>query len=539
MTGDSGREAGRLPEVHGGGRGPAAPGARASTCGCPTWARRWTPAWPRSSLEEIDRGHASTSTAPTRSTDIWLGAADDVIMRERGVEFVDGTAPGFCALVGARPDPEIADKIAQELQEKNLYVFMAATINGTTVAEQLLKQDVQLGWETRLVPFGTEMASAVYSLGFAARAAHVASAARSPATSARSCATTRTASSPSCWPSDEVDDEKYANAAGAINYGFPTIADTDIPEILPTGVCTYEHVVSNVPHDEIVQKARRGPGAQDPGHQGPHPDGVRPRLRGRAHPQGGHVRAVRRQQHPGLRVRRDDGDGRDRGRQDRGHRARRSTTWRRAAPCRSASWSRWPGARCRRTSSRSSSARSTTSSTAPRASGTWASATSSGPASARRPRPRASSSAHYGEITPRQAPRRVPRHRGQGAGDHLHQREGRARSGSRRRARRTRYRDERTAGMTDESVDTFYSCTLCQSFAPNHVCVITPERLGPVRRLQLARRQGGLRDRPDRPQPADPEGRLPRRRQGPVEERQRVRLEQLRAEASRRSTRTP
>jgi len=39
-------------------------------------------------------------------------------------------------------------------------------------------------------------------------------------------------------------------------------------------------------------------------------------------------------------------------------------------------------------------------------------------------------------------------------------------------------RDERLRGMTDESVDTFYSCTLCQSFAPNHVCMITPERLG-------------------------------------------------------------
>lgn len=39
-------------------------------------------------------------------------------------------------------------------------------------------------------------------------------------------------------------------------------------------------------------------------------------------------------------------------------------------------------------------------------------------------------------------------------------------------------RDARLAGMTDESVDTFYSCLLCQSFAPNHVCVVTPERLG-------------------------------------------------------------
>ena len=52
----------------------------------------------------------------------------------------------------------------------------------------------------------------------------------------------------------EVDDEKYANAAGAINYGFPTIADTDIPAILPTGVCTYEHVVPLITHDKIVEK---------------------------------------------------------------------------------------------------------------------------------------------------------------------------------------------------------------------------------------------------------------------------------------------
>ena len=53
----------------------------------------------------------------------------------------------------------------------------------------------------------------------------------------------------------EVNAEWAANAAGAVNWGFPTIADTDIPEILPTGVCTYEHVVAQVPHDEMVQKS--------------------------------------------------------------------------------------------------------------------------------------------------------------------------------------------------------------------------------------------------------------------------------------------
>jgi len=39
-------------------------------------------------------------------------------------------------------------------------------------------------------------------------------------------------------------------------------------------------------------------------------------------------------------------------------------------------------------------------------------------------------------------------------------------------------RDARVEGMTDEDEAIFYSCTLCQSFAPSHVCVVTPERTG-------------------------------------------------------------
>jgi acetyl-CoA synthase len=39
-------------------------------------------------------------------------------------------------------------------------------------------------------------------------------------------------------------------------------------------------------------------------------------------------------------------------------------------------------------------------------------------------------------------------------------------------------RDARLASMTDENATCFYSCVLCQSFAPTHCCIITPERLG-------------------------------------------------------------
>ncbi len=39
-------------------------------------------------------------------------------------------------------------------------------------------------------------------------------------------------------------------------------------------------------------------------------------------------------------------------------------------------------------------------------------------------------------------------------------------------------RDERLGSLTDENVDQFYTCIMCQSFSPSHVCIVTPERLG-------------------------------------------------------------
>ena len=39
-------------------------------------------------------------------------------------------------------------------------------------------------------------------------------------------------------------------------------------------------------------------------------------------------------------------------------------------------------------------------------------------------------------------------------------------------------RDDRLRTLTDESVEVYYSCILCQAFSPSHVCVVTPERLG-------------------------------------------------------------
>ncbi len=205
-------------------------------------------------IDYLNSPNYYTKTEDPTADNIWLGAADDVIFRKRGVEFVDGTAPGFAAIVGSPSDPEVASKIALELQEKNLYIFMHTDSDGNYMPDLLVKNGVQVGWNTRLVPFGKRYTSVVFSIGFACRVA-MAFGGVKPGDSRANLLYNKDRTYAFVVPFGQVSDEWYANAAGAINWGFPTISDYDIPEILPTGVCTYEHVVSNVPHDEIVQKA--------------------------------------------------------------------------------------------------------------------------------------------------------------------------------------------------------------------------------------------------------------------------------------------
>ncbi len=185
---------------------------------------------------------------------IWLGAADDTVFRKRGVEFVDGSAPGFAAIVGAAPDPETAKMIVEEYQKRSLYIFCAANQNGTTVCEQLAEAGVQIGWNTRIVPFGPDISSAIFALGFANRAA-MAFGGVEPGDYKRMLLYNKNRIFAFVNALGDVNAEWAAAAAGCVNWGFPTLADTDIPEILPTGICTYEHVVANVAHDQMVQKS--------------------------------------------------------------------------------------------------------------------------------------------------------------------------------------------------------------------------------------------------------------------------------------------
>lgn len=180
------------------------------------------------------------------------GPIDDIQLRSWGIQLVDGRMPGFAAIVGCAKSNEVAVKIVRELQRRNILCFLSGNVNGRSVIHQLNEEGVELGYDTYTVPFGTDTISAIYALGFATRSALTFGGLK-PGQARDILLYNRERVFAFVLALGEVDDLKYAAAAGAINFGFPVIADTVIPEILPTGITRYEHVVS-MPFNEIEGK---------------------------------------------------------------------------------------------------------------------------------------------------------------------------------------------------------------------------------------------------------------------------------------------
>ncbi len=180
------------------------------------------------------------------------GPIDDIQLRTWGIQLVDGRMPGFAAIVGCAKSNEVAVKIVRELQRRGILIFLCGNVKGRSIIHQLLEEGVQLGYDTYTVPFGTDTISAIYALGFATRSA-LTFGGLTGGQAKDILLYNKNRVFAFVLALGEVDELKYATAAGAITYGFPVIADTLIPQILPTGITTYEHVVS-MPFDEIPGK---------------------------------------------------------------------------------------------------------------------------------------------------------------------------------------------------------------------------------------------------------------------------------------------
>ncbi len=185
---------------------------------------------------------------------VYNGFIGDTIQRNLGIQLVDGTMPGFACILGAAPTDDIAANIARELQEKNILTFLAGQSNGDSFTKQLLRKNVELGWDSRIVPLGPDTEHILYAADWAIRASLIFGG-KKPGDFKGHLLYQKDRVFAFAIALGPMDDIKWATGAGAINMGFPAVCDTDVPVILPTGVCTYEHVDKEFDHAKIVQKA--------------------------------------------------------------------------------------------------------------------------------------------------------------------------------------------------------------------------------------------------------------------------------------------
>ncbi len=404
------------------------------------------------------------------------GFISDTILRELGIQLVDGRMPGFAAILGPAPSEEIALHIVRELQKRSILSFLLCNTDGLSMKDQLISQGVELGWDTYIVPVGRDTHSAIYVLDWAMRGALTFGGHKKGDWNSclKYCRERIFAFGITFGP---IPDDWYAVGAAAIAMGFPVISDHEsTPEVRATGVTTFEALVRQTDHEQIVPTCIEVRGVKVKVEEIDIPVSYSPAFEGeRVRREDMHVQfggkysnAVELLETLDLDEVKDGeitviGDDCDKaaeggaldlaihvkvaGRKMKSdfegilerqmhrycngamgfmHTGQRDIIW-----CRISKASLSAGFRLE----------------------------------------------HIGTILHSKLHEEYG-----GIVDKISVTISTKPSDVTALAERAKgiynARDERVAGMTDESVDTFYSCSLCQSFAPNHICMITPERLG-------------------------------------------------------------
>ncbi|MFH1189832.1 MAG: acetyl-CoA decarbonylase/synthase complex subunit alpha/beta [Candidatus Omnitrophota bacterium] len=404
------------------------------------------------------------------------GFFSDTLLRALGIQLVDGRISGIAVLIGRAPDAGTAVGIVRDLQKRNILTLVGSSVDGTGIIEQLKEGGLRMGLESYVVPFGRDTASVVYALNFAVRAALTFGGIKA-GNAGPLVDYVRKRVPAFVLLLGGIDQIKAAAGAGALACGVPIITDLDLPEISLPGICAHEECLVREPdHKKIVQKAIETRGIKIKVLQVPIPvpfsaafEGERVRMADMFVQFGGKYSTAFEY----LRTRKmdevEDGKitvtGPEADQMEEGsshplgilvevagrkmsvefepilerqihkflnyamgifHMGQRDMNWVRISKD-----ARKSGFKIR----------------------------------------------HFGDILVTKL------HDEYGAivdkvQVTIYTNEADVKSLMPEAKKVYEARDNRIAGMTDESVDTFYSCTLCQSFAPDHVCVVSPERLG-------------------------------------------------------------
>ena len=151
----------------------------------------------------------------------YKGHMSDAEVRELGVPLVTGDIPGFVVFIGAAPSDEKAVEMIKAYQTKSIYVFLVGDI-----IKQAERMGVTMGHNVRVYPVGPDLPTVTHVVSVAVRTALIFGAVQpGDYDGVRKYTFDRVNAVVNAF--EPVDDMTVACGAGAISYGFPVVTNDD------------------------------------------------------------------------------------------------------------------------------------------------------------------------------------------------------------------------------------------------------------------------------------------------------------------------
>ena len=193
---------------------------------------------------EIIEGLKWVESADPYAADSGIGFVPDPIIRSLGVPLVTGDIPGVAVVLGKAEDPANVVKVVKDYQSKGLLTFLVGD-----VIEQCIEGGVKAGLEYRVVPLGHDVTSVIHVVTVAIRAALIFGNVK-PGDLAGLLDYTKNRVPAFVNTFGAIDAVVVSAGAGAIALGFPVVVDIDLGENQVPGA-----LESVCDHNETVKKS--------------------------------------------------------------------------------------------------------------------------------------------------------------------------------------------------------------------------------------------------------------------------------------------
>ncbi len=178
----------------------------------------------------------------------FYGFLGDTIQRTLGVQLVDGRIPAVAVLVGSLEREKLLS-IIKELQEKRILTFLIGQ-----VAEEFLKTGERHGFEAYIVPVGVKTEEAIFVLDWAVRASLIFGG-QTVGDKDAIIDYVRKRINAFAIAFGSINEKAVAVALGAAVFAIPLITDQSLPEVSIPEIAEYPLILSELDYAKIVKKA--------------------------------------------------------------------------------------------------------------------------------------------------------------------------------------------------------------------------------------------------------------------------------------------